>query len=141
MPDVVDVATRSRMMSGIKGANTGPELRVRRRMHATGLRYRLRSRDLPGRPDLVFRPIRTVVFVHGCFWHQHPGCRFATRPSTNSNFWVHKFQENAKRDLRVERQLAEMGWTVLILWECAADEDIDSVVADIQGRRRVPARA
>jgi DNA mismatch endonuclease, patch repair protein len=136
MPDIVDSATRSRMMSGIKAANTRPELRVRRRMHASGLRYRLRSRDLPGRPDLVFRPIRTVVFVHGCFWHQHPGCRYAARPGTNLDFWANKFQENAERDLRVERQLGAMGWTVLVLWECAADEEIDSVVAQIHERRR-----
>jgi DNA mismatch endonuclease (patch repair protein) len=105
-------------------------------MHAAGLRYRLRSRDLPGRPDLVFRTIRTVVFVHGCFWHQHHGCRFAAVPRTNTGFWADKFQENAERDLRVERQLEDMGWTVHVLWECAADQEIDMVVARIQVRRR-----
>lgn len=134
MPDIVDSATRSRMMRGIKGADTQPELRVRRRMHAAGLRYRLRSRDLPGRPDLVFRGLRTAVFVHGCFWHQHRGCRYAARPGTNAEFWAGKLRGNGERDLRVQGELERMGWTVAVVWECAADWEIDGVIEQIRNR-------
>lgn len=136
MPDVVDPDTRSRMMRGIKGADTQPELRVRRRMHAAGLRYRLRSRDLPGRPDLVFRRIRTAVFVHGCFWHQHPGCRYAAQPGTNAEFWANKLRGNVERDLRVQGELVRMGWAVSVVWECASDQAIDDVIAQLRARAR-----
>jgi DNA mismatch endonuclease (patch repair protein) len=134
MPDVVDRATRSRMMRGMKGANTQPELRVRRRFRAAGLRYRLRSKDLPGRPDIVFRRIRTVVFVHGCFWHQHPGCRYATTPATNADFWKAKLQSNVVRDRRVEGRLRDDEWFVVTLWECSSDEAVDQVVDAISER-------
>src|ERR1700675_774156 len=118
MPDIVDSATRSRMMRGIKGADTKPEWRVRRRMHAAGLRYRLRSRDLPGRPDIVFRRIRVAVFVHGCFWHQHPGCRLAATPGSNREFWAAKLSGNVDRDSRTETELKRLGWAVSVVWEC-----------------------
>lgn len=132
MSDVVDSATRSRMMRGIKGADTQPELRVRRRMHAAGLRYRLRCRDLPGRPDIVFRRIQTAVFVHGCFWHQHAGCPYAAMPGTNPEFWARKFRENAERDLRVQSQLEQMGWATFVLWECATNQEIGTLVERIK---------
>ena len=134
MPDVVDRATRSRMMRGIKGWNTQPELRVRRRLHAAGLRYRLRSKDLPGRPDIVFRRIRTVVFVHGCFWHRHPGCRYATTPQTNAEFWKAKLQSNVDRDRRIESQLELDDWSVMTVWECASDDSIDQLVRAVSAR-------
>ena len=137
MPDVVDTATRSRMMRGIRSADTKPELRVRQRMHAAGLRYRLRTKDLPGRPDLVFRGIRTVVFVHGCFWHQHPGCKYAATPGSNVRFWASKLQSNVDRDRRVLRQLDDMGWMVWTSWECASDRDLDELVSTIEERRRL----
>ena len=116
------------MMSGIRGKNTQPELRVRRRMHAAGLRYRLHAKDLPGKPDIVFRRLRAAVFVHGCFWHQHPGCRLAARPATNTGFWSPKLAANVERDKRAVEQLEMNGWLVEVLWECAVNEDIDNAI-------------
>lgn len=120
MADIVDRATRSRMMSGIRGRNTKPELIVRRYLHQQGLRFRLHDRRLPGRPDLVLRKHNTVVFVHGCFWHQHKGCRFAYMPSSNRAFWKTKLRGNARRDKRIGRELRSMGWRVFEVWECNA---------------------
>ncbi|MBS0461625.1 MAG: DNA mismatch endonuclease Vsr [Proteobacteria bacterium] len=117
MVDVVDAATRSRMMSGIRGRNTRPELLVRSFLHRAGLRFRLHVR-LPGKPDLVFPKYRTVVFVHGCFWHRHAGCRLASIPATNRRFWEEKFEANVARDRRITRQLRREGWHVLVAWEC-----------------------
>lgn len=118
MPDVVDKATRSRMMSGIRGKDTQPELAVRRFLHRRGFRYRLHDRRLPGRPDMVLPRYRVVVFVHGCFWHQHPGCRFATTPDTNASFWQHKLSGNQMRDARKSEELQALGWRVITVWEC-----------------------
>src|SRR5687767_8618303 len=121
MADLVDKETRSRMMSGIRGRNTKPELRVRRHLHRVGLRYSLKSK-LPGRPDLVFPRYGTVVFVHGCFWHRHRGCRYCTMPSSNMEFWTRKFEENVSRDQRVERELEALGWRVFTVWSCELDD-------------------
>lgn len=118
MADVVDAATRSRMMSGIGGRDTGPELIVRRALHAAGFRYRLHARHLPGKPDLVLPRHHAVVFVHGCFWHRHSGCRYATTPATRADFWQEKFSRNVERDRRVENRLLEAGWRVATIWEC-----------------------
>jgi DNA mismatch endonuclease (patch repair protein) len=115
-------------MSGIRGTNTQPELRVRRHLHAAGLRYRLHMKGLPGRPDLVLPRFRTAVFVHGCFWHQHPGCRFATRPGTNAEFWQAKFATNRERDQRKEAELRVLGWRVEVVWECEGDERLEGLV-------------
>lgn len=120
MADIVDKATRSRMMSGIRGRDTKPELIVRRYLHQQGLRFRLHDRRLPGRPDLVLRKYRAVVFVHGCFWHQHKGCRFAYMPSSNRAFWEAKLRGNASRDKRIARELRAMGWRIFEFWECNA---------------------
>lgn len=122
MTDVVDRKTRSRMMSGIKGRDTAPELAVRSFLHRSGLRFRLHGRNLPGRPDLVFPKYRTVLFVHGCFWHRHGRCRYASTPATNRVFWERKFAANVERDHRVRLQLRKMGWRVLVVWECATSE-------------------
>ena len=100
MADVVDSATRSRMMAGIGGRDTRPELLVRRYLHACGLRFRVHDKTLPGRPDIVLKRHRVAIFVHGCFWHQHPGCRFATTPQTRADFWASKFEANVARDTR-----------------------------------------
>lgn len=116
--DVVDMATRSRMMAGIKGKNTKPELQVRRFLHAKGFRYRLHDRSLPGRPDLAFPRRRAVILVHGCFWHGHD-CRFFKWPATRPEFWREKISENRRRDERNIRALKDLGWRVLIIWECA----------------------
>lgn len=115
--DVVDQATRSRMMSGIRGKDTKPELIVRSALHRAGLRFRLHAK-LPGRPDLVLPKYRTVVFVHGCFWHRHEGCRYTTTPASNTEFWREKFVGNVKRDARVKQQLEEQGWRVEVVWSC-----------------------
>lgn len=120
MADIVDKATRSRMMAGIAGKDTRPEVAVRRSLHAAGFRFRLHRRNLPGRPDIVLPKYRTVVFVHGCFWHRHPGCRFATTPGTRRQFWTRKFQENVSRDRRQLAELRRAGWRVAVVWECEA---------------------
>lgn len=116
--DVVDRATRSRMMSGIRGKNTQPELKVRRILHAHGYRFRLHRKDLPGNPDIVLPKLMTCIFVHGCFWHRHSGCRYSTSPSTRVEFWNKKFQKNVERDTRNKKALEALGWIVLIVWEC-----------------------
>ena len=119
--DIVDRATRSRMMSGIRGKDTKPELVVRRYLHRSGLRFRLRS-TLPGKPDLALPKHRTAVFVHGCFWHRHPDCRFATTPTSNAKFWKNKFADNVRRDVHVQQELAQLGWRVLVIWSCELNE-------------------
>ena len=119
MPDIVDKATRSRMMARIGSRDTVPEIVLRRALHARGLRYRLHDRRLPGTPDLVFRRFGAVCFVHGCFWHRHAGCPYATTPATREGFWQVKFQANVNRDTRNRRLLLEAGWRVAIVWECA----------------------
>ncbi|SDT30397.1 T/G mismatch-specific endonuclease [Pseudomonas cedrina] len=116
--DVVDRVTRSRMMSGIKGKHTKPELTVRKFLHAQGYRFRLHRADLPGKPDIVLPRYRTCIFVQGCFWHQHPGCKYAHTPKSNQDFWLPKLAKNVERDQISERKLKEMGWQVVIIWEC-----------------------
>lgn len=118
MADVVDSATRSRMMAGIQGKNTKPELLVRKYLHGRGLRYRLHAKELPGKPDLVFPKYRVAVFVHGCFWHGH-NCHLFKLPATRTEFWKNKISANTKRDIRVRRQLVASGWRVAVVWECA----------------------
>jgi DNA mismatch endonuclease (patch repair protein) len=117
--DVVDSKTRSRMMSGIRAKDTKPELVLRKALHARGFRYRLHDRSLAGRPDLVLPRYRAVVLIHGCFWHQHEGCRYATSPSTRPDFWQAKFDANRRRDAEVFISLTEQGWRVATIWECA----------------------
>lgn len=119
MPDIVDSATRSRMMSSIRGKDTKPELRLRSLLWRAGFRFRLHARHVPGRPDLVLPKWRAVVFVHGCFWHGHSGCRYFRVPDTRPEFWRTKFSDNKARDLRVTEQLIAAGWRVFVVWECA----------------------
>jgi len=119
--DVVDRATRSRMMSGIRGKNTKPELAVRSFLHRAGLRFRLHAK-LPGRPDLVLRKHRTAVFVHGCFWHRHQGCVYATTPASNVEYWQARFADNVQRDVRVQQKLEDAGWRVEVVWSCKLSE-------------------
>lgn len=118
MADVHDPQTRSRNMAAIKGSNTKPELTVRRALHAAGLRYRLHVKDLPGKPDLVFPKHSAVVFIHGCFWHQHD-CHLFKWPATRKDFWVQKIERNVNNDLRTIERLRQLGWRVAIVWECA----------------------
>src|SRR5690606_26784471 len=107
----------SRRMAQIRGKNTKPEIALRKVLHAHGLRYRLHGAGLPGKPDLVFKRYRTVVFVHGCFWHRHADCPIATIPKSNTQFWLDKFNRNIARDRRIVRELEKLGWNVLIAWE------------------------
>src|SRR4051794_34831289 len=116
--DIVDSATRSRMMGQIRSRDTKPEMAVRKFLHANGFRYRLHDRKLPGRPDLVLPKYQTVVFVHGCFWHQHSGCSLAYTPATRREAWAEKFSLNKTRDERALEALKKMGWNVIVIWEC-----------------------
>ncbi len=118
MTDIVDSKRRSKLMAGIRGRDTAPELTVRRIAHRIGLRFRLHRRDLPGRPDLVFPKHRLAVFVHGCFWHRHEGCRYASTPKSRIAFWTAKFAANVERDTRQEVALKTLGWRVFVIWEC-----------------------
>lgn len=132
MADVVDKVTRSRMMAGIRGSDTAPEMIVRRGFHALGFRYRLHDRKLPGRPDLVLPRYRAVVFVNGCFWHRHEGCRYASTPATRPDFWAEKFRLNVARDRKNVTTLLASGWRVALVWECALkDGRAEEVLADL----------
>ncbi|WP_313552390.1 very short patch repair endonuclease [Pseudomonas sp.] len=109
---------RSRTMRAVRSHDTGPEMVVRRFLHSLGFRYRLHSRELPGVPDIVFPSRRIAIFVHGCFWHQHPGCHKAARPKSNIEYWTRKLDGNMARDERHYVALKNAGWKVLIIWEC-----------------------
>ncbi|WP_227817761.1 very short patch repair endonuclease [Nitrogeniibacter aestuarii] len=122
MADVVDKATRSRMMSGIRGKDTKPELLVRQFLHSEGFRFRLHDKNLPGKPDLVLPKWRTVVLVHGCFWHMH-NCKYFKLPSTRTEFWRAKLDSNRKRDELVRNQLQALGWRVVVVHECQLRDD------------------
>ncbi len=119
MTDIVDAATRSRIMRAVPRSSTKPEIVLRKRLHALGLRYVLGGRGLPGSPDLVLPRWTAAVFVHGCFWHRHPKCRYTTMPSTRSEFWQAKFAANVARDSAVRGALLDEGWRVATIWECA----------------------
>jgi DNA mismatch endonuclease (patch repair protein) len=118
MVDIVDAATRSRMMSGIRGANTRPETFLRKALHRAGFRYRLHASKLPGRPDIVLASRRAAIFVHGCFWHRHHGCHWCTTPASNVDFWTSKFERNVERDRQAIDTLQELSWRTAVVWEC-----------------------
>ena len=124
MTDIVDTKTRSQMMANVRGHNTAPEMAVRRIAHRMGLRFRLHQKDLPGRPDLVFPKHQLVVFVHGCFWHRHEGCRLAYTPKSRLRFWTEKFASNVARDARQQSALQLVGWRVLVIWECETRDEV-----------------
>lgn len=128
MVDTLTVEQRSALMAKIRGVDTKPELFVRKALYARGYRYRLHAKDLPGRPDLVFRKRRAVVFVHGCFWHRH-GCKKTTHPKSRHDYWQEKFASNVARDKRNQEQLAEEGWRVFVIWECELEEALDRLAA------------
>ena len=134
MTDIVDRATRSRMMSGIRSKDTKPELVVRQHLFGQGLRYTLHNRNLPGKPDLVFRRYGVALFVNGCFWHMHEGCADATIPQTNRDFWLKKLQATRARDARVRRKLRASGWSVRTIWECQlSKERLNGLAKAIRG--------
>lgn len=139
MTDTVDRQTRSRIMASVRRADTRPEMFVRKALHRLGFRYRISDRGLPGSPDLKLTKHRAVIFVNGCFWHRHEGCRYATMPSTNRAWWIEKFTKNTARDVEKTRQLLDAGWRVLVVWECVLrkegperDRAIDQLVAWIR---------
>jgi len=121
------------MMSAVRNKNTGPEMIVRKAAHRCGLRFRLHDGRLPGRPDLVLRKSMTVVFVNGCFWHRHPGCKRTTTPASNVEFWATKFESNVARDERNYEMLKLLGWNPVVIWECEA-KSIDAATAVIADR-------
>ncbi len=138
MTDIVDRATRSRLMSAITGANTLPERLVRSALHREGLRFRLHVATLPGRPDVVLPKWRAVIMINGCFWHQHRGCRYATVPAQNRSFWRTKFRGNLERDERNVAALRALGWRVIVVWECQVRRGrvLDTLAARIRNVRQ-----
>ena len=116
--DVFSPEKRSKVMAAIRGRDTGPELAVRSIVHRLGYRFVLNDRSLPGSPDLVLPRLGTVIFVHGCYWHRHRGCRYATTPKSRRAFWQAKFDANVARDRRTSALLRRLGWSVLTVWEC-----------------------
>lgn len=121
--DIMDAKKRSALMARIKSRNTKPERKVRSLLHALGFRFRLHPKGLPGKPDIVLSKYKTVVLVHGCYWHRHEGCSKATTPKSNTEFWQKKFKDNVERDKRVQESLVDSGWKVVVVWEC---ETIDN---------------
>ena len=117
---------RSRNMSAIRSKNTKPEIAVRKLLHSLGYRFRLHRKDLPGSPDIVLPKYKTVIFVHGCFWHRHQNCKYASTPKTRQEFWNKKFNENINRDKINQENLSSKGWKIIIVWECEIkDQDFD----------------
>nr|WP_298380691.1 DNA mismatch endonuclease Vsr [uncultured Halomonas sp.] len=118
MADTLSKEARSERMSRVRGKDTKPEMKLRRLVHGMGFRYRLHDQRLPGKPDMVFRSRHAVVFMHGCFWHRHEGCKLARIPKSRISFWLDKLEANRQRDRRNQLKLQELGWRVLIVWEC-----------------------
>lgn len=126
------------MMSGIKGKHTKPEKAIRSFLHLRGFRFRLHDPHLPGRPDIVLKRYGAAINVHGCFWHQHPGCRFAYTPKSNSEFWRQKLSGNVERDARNETKLRELGWNVVTVWECEVNDTARRDRLEAEIRRSKP---
>lgn len=130
--DRISPEARSRNMSRIRGKDTAPEMIVRRLLHRLGYRFRLHAAALPGRPDIVFPGRSCALFVHGCFWHRHTGCRYARMPTTRTGFWSDKFEANVKRDTAAVEALEHSGWRVLTVWECETRQLPESLAAKLQ---------
>lgn len=123
MADIVSRSKRKEMMSSVKQRHTKPEITVRKLLHRLGYRFRLHSKKLPGTPDIVLPKYKAVIFVHGCFWHQHESCRKARRPTSNVEFWNEKLNRNIERDKRKESELKKSGWKVSIIWDCEMKDE------------------
>ena len=128
--DHISKERRSWLMSQVKQKNTGPEIRVRKTTYKLGIRYRLHSSQLPGKPDLVVGSRKTVIFVHGCFWHRHRGCKKSSDPKTRLEYWGNKFRENVQRDQSNYRKLRRIGWRSVVIWECQTKdlEKLSSII-------------
>lgn len=132
MVDNLTLSQRKKTMASVRSKDTKPEMHVRKLTHAMGFRYRLHYKDLPGKPDLVFPSRNKVIFVHGCFWHQHDGCKNAKMPKSNVSYWKTKLENNKKRDEKYQIELQSLGWDSLIIWECET-KDITSLGRKIRG--------
>jgi DNA mismatch endonuclease (patch repair protein) len=134
-------AARSAQMAKVRGKDTKPEIRVRRALHAAGLRFRLHAKELPGKPDIVFRSRRIAIFVHGCFWHRHddPECKLARLPKTRLDFWLPKLDANRQRDERTLDTISSLGWEPIVIWECQTKDKstLDALINWISGRSRL----
>lgn len=138
MTDIYSKAKRRDIMRRVRSADTKPELRVRSLLHHLGYRFRLHREDLPGRPDVVLARHRTAIFIHGCFWHQHSGCKKAALPKSNRKVWAAKLARNLERDLRNIQELEERNWKVAVVWECDSTDPVavvDSLVSVLPGIR------
>ncbi|MDD3695886.1 MAG: DNA mismatch endonuclease Vsr [Lentisphaeria bacterium] len=135
--DNISVEQRSWVMSRIRGKDTRPEMKLRRHLHALGFRYSLHAGGLPGKPDLCLRKWRTLIFVHGCFWHRHEGCKLAGMPKSNVEFWKEKFRRTLERDKVNLHKLRALGWRVIIVWECELDERLASLPEEIKSGAQV----
>ena len=124
---------RSKNMAAIKSKNTKPEIKVRKVLHSMGYRFRLHSKDLPGSPDIVLPKYKTVIFVHGCFWHRHENCKYASTPKTRKEFWNKKFTENKKRDSEIQEKIKILDWRSVVIWECETKniEDLRDKIIDV----------
>ena len=131
MSDKLTKEQRSWNMSRIKGKDTGIEVTVRKRLFSYGYRFRKNDKQLPGKPDIVFPKYKTVVFIHGCFWHMHSGCKIARIPKSNTEFWMNKLNHNVDKDRQNKQLLEEMGWKVITVWECEIEKDLDAVTEGI----------
>lgn len=131
----MDAEQKRRLMARFRSKDTKPEMLVRRELHRRGYRFRLHRRDLPGKPDIVLPRHAIAIFVHGCFWHQHDGCKIARVPKTRTEFWKMKFDGNRLRDHVAAERLAALGWRVIVLWECDVVNDRLGDVLDIAGLR------
>jgi DNA mismatch endonuclease (patch repair protein) len=118
MADTVTQQRRSEIMRNVKGKHTKPEMIVRKFLHSKGFRFRVHDKKLPGSPDIKLTKYKTVIFVNGCFWHGHEGCRIYVMPKTNTEFWNSKIEKNLERDVKIINNLKQLGWKVVILWEC-----------------------
>lgn len=132
MADTLSKNERSKRMSLIRSTGSAPEMKLRRLVHQLGFRFRLHAKELPGKPDLVFPSRRVVIFMHGCFWHRHKGCKLARLPKSKLAFWKPKLDANRKRDIRNQRKLRALGWRLLVVWECEL-VDTERVSVLIQG--------
>ncbi|EPP15088.1 MULTISPECIES: very short patch repair endonuclease [unclassified Megasphaera] len=129
--DKISKEKRSKNMSKIKSHDTSIEIKVRKYLFSQGFRYRKNVKSLPGKPDIVLSKYKTVIFINGCFWHRHPGCKYATTPSSHQEFWQKKFTANVKNDQKNHKLLTESGWNVIVLWECEIEHDFVNLMTNL----------
>ena len=132
MADFLNVAERSVRMAAVRQRNTSPELQLRRQLHRLGYRFRINVDGLPGTPDIVLPRHKTAIFVHGCFWHRHHGCKSTTTPKSNIDFWQEKFKKNVERDARKNKELENLGWNVYIVWSCEISTEKKAVAKALE---------